>query len=103
MQPINPNHGMGTLVNHFGEMRNPINAHVMPIYQSSAKDWYLQSLFSQMQLLELRYLKGKSPDIFTLAWIIPTWSTLLAKLPCWKVWTCCAQIPRRRPGRLWMG
>ncbi len=36
MQPIHPKHGIGTLVTHYGEMNNPINAHVMPIYQTSA-------------------------------------------------------------------
>ena len=36
MQPVHPQHGIGTLVTHYGEMNNPINAHVMPIYQTSA-------------------------------------------------------------------
>jgi methionine-gamma-lyase len=35
MQPVHPKHGLGTLVIHFGEMRNPLFAHVMPIYQTS--------------------------------------------------------------------
>jgi methionine-gamma-lyase len=35
MTEINPRHGIGTLVTHTGEMRNPLNAHVTPIYQTS--------------------------------------------------------------------
>jgi methionine-gamma-lyase len=33
--PIDPRHGIGTLVTHVAEMRNPLNAHVSPIYQTS--------------------------------------------------------------------
>lgn len=33
---INPRHGFGTLVTHTGEMQNESDAHVMPIYQTSA-------------------------------------------------------------------
>jgi methionine-gamma-lyase len=33
---IDPKHGIGTLVTHAGEMSNPLNSHVMPIYQTSA-------------------------------------------------------------------
>lgn len=36
MPSINPKHGMGTLVTHVSEMRNPLDAHVTPIYQTSA-------------------------------------------------------------------
>lgn len=35
MSLINPRHGIGTLVTHVAEMRNPLNAHVTPIYQTS--------------------------------------------------------------------
>jgi methionine-gamma-lyase len=35
MTEINPSHGIGTLVTHTGEMRNPLNAHVTPIFQTS--------------------------------------------------------------------
>ncbi len=35
MPSIDPKHGMGTLVTHAGEMCNPLNAHVAPIYQTS--------------------------------------------------------------------
>ncbi len=36
MPPLNPQHGLGTIVTHAGEMENPLNAHVTPIYQTSA-------------------------------------------------------------------
>jgi methionine-gamma-lyase len=36
MTAIDPHHGIGTLVTHTGEMQNPLDAHVMPIYQTSA-------------------------------------------------------------------
>ncbi len=35
MATIDPRHGIGTLVTHVDEMRNPLNAHVTPIYQTS--------------------------------------------------------------------
>ena len=35
MSSINPRHGIGTLVTHVSEVRNPLNAHVTPIYQTS--------------------------------------------------------------------
>lgn len=35
MSIINPRHGIGTLVTHASEFRNPLNAHVTPIYQTS--------------------------------------------------------------------
>ncbi len=35
MPSIDPKHGIGTLVTHAGEMSNPLNAHVAPIYQTS--------------------------------------------------------------------
>ncbi|HEX9017932.1 MAG TPA: PLP-dependent transferase, partial [Anaerolineaceae bacterium] len=36
MTSIDPKHGVSTLVTHTAEMRNPLNAHVTPIYQTSA-------------------------------------------------------------------
>lgn len=36
MPSINPKHGIGTLVTHAAEMCNPLNAHITPIYQTSA-------------------------------------------------------------------
>jgi methionine-gamma-lyase len=36
MTNINPDHGIGTLVTHTGEFQNPHNAHIEPIYQTSA-------------------------------------------------------------------
>lgn len=36
MQPFNPRHGISTLVNHTGEGADPLHAHDMPIYQTSA-------------------------------------------------------------------
>ena len=36
MSSIDPKHGIGTLVTHVAEMNNPLNAHVTPIYQTSA-------------------------------------------------------------------
>lgn len=35
MYSIDPRHGIGTLVTHAAEMRNPLDAHVTPIYQSA--------------------------------------------------------------------
>lgn len=35
MANLDPRHGIGTLVTHLGEMHNPLNAHVTPIYQTS--------------------------------------------------------------------
>ena len=35
MSSMDPRHGIGTLVTHVAEMRNPLNAHVTPIYQTS--------------------------------------------------------------------
>lgn len=36
MGPINPKHGISTLVNHVGEDGHPKHAHIAPIYQTSA-------------------------------------------------------------------
>ncbi len=36
MTSINPQHGIGTLVTHATEMNNALNAHVAPIYQTTA-------------------------------------------------------------------
>jgi methionine-gamma-lyase len=36
MSSIDPRHGIGTLVTHAAELDNPLNAHVTPIYQTSA-------------------------------------------------------------------
>lgn len=35
MYTFSPNHGFGTLVSHFAEGENPLNAHITPIYQTS--------------------------------------------------------------------
>ena len=35
MTPLNPNHGIGTLVNHVAEGGDPLCAHIAPIYQTS--------------------------------------------------------------------
>ena len=36
MDAFNATHGLGTLVNHVGEGGDPLNAHIAPIYQTSA-------------------------------------------------------------------
>jgi len=35
MTPINPKHGLGTLINHVSEGHNPLHAHITPIFQTS--------------------------------------------------------------------
>lgn len=39
MYQFSPDHGLGTLVTHFTEAANPLNAHVAPIYQTSTFDF----------------------------------------------------------------
>ncbi len=51
---IDPRHGIGTLVTHVSEMRNPLNAHVMPIYQTSTFN------FPDVQTGAARF-KGEEP------------------------------------------
>src|SRR5512138_1618880 len=39
MRKVDPNFGLGTLVTHNGEGKDPTFSHVMPIYQSSVFDF----------------------------------------------------------------
>lgn len=54
MTVINPRHGLGTLVTHATEMRNPLNTHVAPIYQTTA------FVFPDVQTGAARF-KGEEP------------------------------------------
>jgi methionine-gamma-lyase len=54
MSSIDPRHGIGTLVTHVSEMRNPLNAHVTPIYQTSTFN------FPDVQTGAARF-KGEEP------------------------------------------
>ena len=96
MQPIHPKHGIGTLVTHYGEMNNPINAHVMPIYQTSA------FVFPDVAT-GASVFKGETPGYIYTRLDNPNLEQLAAKIAMLEGLDLLRANPAGRRRKLWRG
>ena len=91
MTPIDPKHGIGTLVNHVAEGGDPLCAHIAPIYQTST------FRFPDVDTGAARF-RGEEEGYIYSRYDNPNLRQAAAKIAALEGWICCAPSP----AEIWM-